>query len=132
MPPAPPSPNPRNPQDPEDPPPSYLALCSHTHLFPGARCRLQGLPHPEAFTSAPESIDIHLRFSDGTAAPADLRTGPGTAATLTVAAHTTAAGTSLAESAWTVKEFTPRRHEVELTIGAKSPLPPLPPPGTTG
>ncbi len=78
MPPAPP---------PQSPPPAYQALCSHTHLFPGARCRLQGLPHPEAFAADPEPIDVHLRFSDGTAAPADLRTDP---ATLTVAAHTTA------------------------------------------
>ncbi|CAM5281053.1 Putative multidrug resistance protein MdtD [Streptomyces microflavus] len=33
--------------------PTYVALCSHTHLFPGARCRLQGLPDPTAFAAAP-------------------------------------------------------------------------------
>ncbi|MFH8886437.1 hypothetical protein [Streptomyces californicus] len=112
MPPAPP---------PQNPPPAYQALCSHTHLFPGARCRLQGLPHPEAFATTPEPIDIHLLFSDGTAAPADLRTAP---ASLTVAAHTTAAGTPLDESAWAVKGFTLEQDEVEMTIGARAPSPP--------
>ncbi|MFF8746147.1 hypothetical protein [Streptomyces californicus] len=106
---------------PQSPPPAYQALCSHTHLFPGARCRLQGLPHPEAFAAAPEPLDVHLRFSDGTAAPADLRTDP---ATLTVAAHTTAAGTPLDESAWVVKGFTLDQDEVEMTIGARAPSPP--------
>ncbi|MFE9460416.1 hypothetical protein [Streptomyces californicus] len=109
---------------PQSPPPSYQALCSHTHLFPGARCRLQGLPHPEAFAAAPEPIDVYLRFSDGTAAPADLRTGTATApATLAVAAHTTAAGNPLGESAWAVKGFTLEQDEVEMTIGARASSP---------
>ncbi|MET8058968.1 hypothetical protein [Streptomyces microflavus] len=28
--------------------PTYVALYGHTHLFPGARCRLQGLRAPTA------------------------------------------------------------------------------------
>lgn len=124
---------PRTPQDPEaarpaeDPPASHLALCSHTHLFPGARCRLQGLPRPKAFATAPEPLDLYLRFSDGTAAAAELRTG--TATTLTVAAHTTAAGTPLEESAWSVKGVALHQDEVELTVGARTPLPPSGTPG---
>ncbi|MFH9609743.1 hypothetical protein [Streptomyces sp. NPDC017448] len=145
MPPTPPPQNPGSPQNPrnpqdrrspqspeaarraEDPPASCLALCSHTHLFPGVRCRLQGLHRPKAFATAPEPLDLYLRFSDGTAAAAELRTG--TATTLTVAAHTTAAGTPLDESTWSVKGMALQQDEVELTIGARSPLPP---PGTPG
>ncbi|MFJ6516441.1 hypothetical protein ACIQMO_33770 [Streptomyces sp. NPDC091406] len=96
-------------------PDAYLALCSHTHLFPGARCRLQGLPDPAAFAAAPEPIEAHLRFSDGTATAAELHTGA--APTLTVAAHTTAAGTPIDDSTWTVKGIAQKQDEVELTIG---------------
>ncbi|MEU0099007.1 hypothetical protein [Streptomyces sp. NPDC006267] len=99
-------------------PPAYLALCPHTHLFPGARCRLQGVPRPEAFAAAPETIDVRLRFSDGTATAAELHTGAPTDPTLMVAAHTTAAGTSIGARAWTVRELTRRGEEVELKLGA--------------
>ncbi|MFD5199893.1 hypothetical protein ACFWM7_06955 [Streptomyces sp. NPDC058375] len=99
-------------------PKAYLALCTHTHLFPGARCRLQGLPHPAAFAAAPESIEVHLRFSDGTATAAELHTEPPTGPTLTVAAYTTAAGTPIADSTWAVKGVARNEDEVELTIGA--------------
>ncbi|MEU0981410.1 hypothetical protein ABZ488_19515 [Streptomyces griseus] len=102
-------------------PRAYLALCTHTHLFPGARCRLQDVPHPEAFATTPEPIDVHLRFSDGTATAAELRTDAPTGPALTVDAHTTAAGTPLPDSTWTVKGFTAEEAEVELTIGAPTP-----------
>lgn len=98
-------------------PKAYLALCTHTHLFPGARCRLQGLPHPEAFAATPEPIDVYLRFSDGTATAAELAPDAPTGPSLTVAAYTTAAGTPVDDSTWTVKGFTPKQTEVELTIG---------------
>ncbi|MEU2071592.1 hypothetical protein [Streptomyces anulatus] len=93
-------------------PKAYLALCAHTHLFPGARCRLQGLPHPSAFAAAPEPIDVYLRFSDGTAPAAELHTDAPTGPTLTVAAYTTAAGTPVDDSTWTVKELTQKEDEV--------------------
>lgn len=99
-------------------PKAYSALCTHTHLFPGARCRLQGLPHPAAFAAAPEPTDVHLRFSDGTATSAELHTETPAGPFLTVAAYTTAAGTPIDDSTWSVKEFTRKEDEVELTIGA--------------
>ncbi|MET8606650.1 hypothetical protein ABZV92_24260 [Streptomyces rubiginosohelvolus] len=98
-------------------PDAYLALCTHTHLFPGARCRLQGLSHPAAFAAAPEPIEVHLRFSDGTATAAELHPDSPTGPTLTVAAYTTAAGTPIDDSAWTVKGIARKQDEVELTIG---------------
>ncbi|MEU5367960.1 hypothetical protein ABZ362_03040 [Streptomyces sp. NPDC005951] len=98
-------------------PNAYLALCSHTHLFPGARCRLQGLPDPPAFAAAPEPIDVYLRLSDGTATAAELHTDPAMGQTLAVAAYTTAAGTPIDDSTWTVKGIAQKQDEVELTIG---------------
>ncbi|MFF3032740.1 hypothetical protein ACFVS7_17250 [Streptomyces rubiginosohelvolus] len=98
-------------------PDAYPALCTHTHLFPGARCRLQGLPHPAAFAAAPQPIEVHLRFSDGTATAAELHTQPPARPTLTVAAYTTAAGTPITESTWTVKGTAQKENDVELTIG---------------
>ncbi|MGW6583675.1 hypothetical protein ACWF76_30560 [Streptomyces globisporus] len=97
---------------------AYPALCTHTHLFPGARCRLQGLPHPAAFAAAPEPIEAYLRFSDGAATAAELHTGSPTGPTLTVAAYTTAAGTPIDDSTWTVKGIAQKEDDVELTIGA--------------
>ncbi|MFI7328131.1 hypothetical protein ACIBQ3_26325 [Streptomyces rubiginosohelvolus] len=98
-------------------PNAYLALCTHTHLFPGARCRLQGLPRPAAFAAAPEPIEVHLRFSDGAAAAAELRTASPTGPALAVAAYTTAAGTPIDDSTWAIKGIAQKQDEVELTIG---------------
>ncbi|QWQ42761.1 hypothetical protein KME66_18545 [Streptomyces sp. YPW6] len=99
-------------------PNAYAALVGHTHLFPGARCRIQGLPDARAFASAPEPADIHLWLSDGTATPAEFRTEPTAGPALAVAAHTTAAGTPIADRTWAVKGIAPKGDEVELTIGA--------------
>ncbi|MDX3606546.1 MULTISPECIES: hypothetical protein [Streptomyces] len=96
---------------------AYLALCTHTHLFPGARCRLQDLPHPAAFATAPEPIEVYLSFSDGTATAAALHTGSPAGPTLAVAAYTTAAGTPIDDSAWAVKGIAQKEDDVELTIG---------------
>ncbi|MFJ9888422.1 hypothetical protein ACIQRW_21485 [Streptomyces sp. NPDC091287] len=101
-------------------PKAHQALCTHTHLFPGARCRLQGLPDPAAFAAAPEPTDVYLRFSDGTATAAELHTETPTGPSLTVTAYTTAAGTSIEDSTWAVKEFTQKEGEVELTIGTSN------------
>ncbi|MFJ7061470.1 hypothetical protein ACIQVA_27735 [Streptomyces microflavus] len=107
------------PQPPTEPDnaPTFLALCSHTHLFPGARCRLQGLPEPTAFAAAPQPIDIYLRFSDGAATDAELRTDDPTGPALTVPAYTTGAGTAIDARTWTVRACTATGEEVELTIG---------------
>ncbi|XMN07446.1 hypothetical protein ACK8N7_16045 [Streptomyces griseobrunneus] len=107
------------PQPPTEPDnaPTFLALCSHTHLFPGARCRLQGLPEPTAFAGSPQPIDIYLRFSDGAATDAELRTDDPTGPALTVPAYTTGAGTAIDARTWTVRACTATGEEVELTIG---------------
>lgn len=72
---------------------AFLTVCTHTHLFPGARCRVQGLPRPDAFAAAPRPIGLCLRFSDGVATDAELRTGAPTGPVLSVPAYTTGAGT---------------------------------------
>ncbi|MFF1379746.1 hypothetical protein [Streptomyces sp. NPDC058308] len=111
------------PQPPADPaePDTVPALCGHTHLFPGARCRLQGLSDPRAFALAPRSVGVDLRFSDAVFVDAELHTGDPAGPVLTVPAHTTAAGTRIDERAWLVREFTPEGAEVELTIGSRVP-----------
>ncbi|MGA4845138.1 hypothetical protein ACOBQB_02195 [Streptomyces sp. G5(2025)] len=96
---------------------TFPALCTHTHLFPGARCRLQGLPDPHAFAADPWSIGVDLRFSDDAVADAELRTGGPQGPVLTVPPHTTGAGTRIGERAWLVREFTRVGDEVEVKIG---------------
>ncbi|ALC19020.1 hypothetical protein ACH46N_05215 [Streptomyces pristinaespiralis] len=96
---------------------TFLAVCDHTHLFPGARCRLQRLPDPRAFAADPQPIDVDLRFSDGVIADAELRTGGPAGPVLTVPAYTTEAGTLIDGRAWLIRRFTSTEDEVELTIG---------------
>ncbi|MFI7238742.1 hypothetical protein [Streptomyces cyaneofuscatus] len=99
---------------------TILATCSHTHLFQGARCHLQGLPDPTAFAATPHPIDVYLRFPDGAATDAELHTEGPAGPVLKVPAYTTGAGTAIDSHAWTVRDFTATGDEVELTIGAKS------------
>ncbi|MFI2617207.1 hypothetical protein [Streptomyces sp. NPDC018584] len=96
---------------------TFPALCAHTHLFPGARCRLKGLPDPHAFTAAPWSIGVDLRFSDDAAAAAELRTGGPDGPVLAVPPYATGAGTRISERVWFVREFTWVDGEVELRLG---------------
>ncbi|GAA3487303.1 hypothetical protein [Streptomyces cremeus] len=97
---------------------TYPAVCGHTHLFPGVRCRLQGLPDAAAFVAAPRSLPVDLRFSDGTSADAELRAGAPGHPVLAVPAHTTAAGRTIAERAWLVREFTRHGDAVEFRLAA--------------
>ncbi|MFF8574113.1 hypothetical protein ACF06L_23150 [Streptomyces sp. NPDC015408] len=100
---------------------TYVAVCDHTHLFPGARCRVQGLPDPRAFTARPASIDVDVRFSDGVIADARLSTdGPADPA-LIVAAYTTGAGTSIGGRGWVVRGTAVVGAEVELILGGGAP-----------
>ncbi|MFI5805030.1 hypothetical protein [Streptomyces sp. NPDC051561] len=103
------------PQDSE----TFPALCGYTHLFPGVRCRLQGLPDPQAFAAAPRPVGVDLNFSDGTSADADLRTDGDAGPVLVVPAHTTGAGTHVGECTWPVKKLTPLGDDVELTLGSR-------------
>ncbi|MEW2162888.1 hypothetical protein AB0912_07795 [Streptomyces sp. NPDC007084] len=96
---------------------AYPAVCGHTHLFPGARCRIQGLPDPGAFAAGPAPADLALRFSDDVVTEAELRTAGPAGPVLAVPAYTTGAGTLIDARAWRIKEFTPAGDEVELTIG---------------
>ncbi|MEW2068554.1 hypothetical protein [Streptomyces sp. NPDC007346] len=99
---------------------TFLAVGSHTHLFPGARCRIQGLPNPHTFAAAPHPLDLYLRFSDGAATDAELRTADPAGPVLHVPAYTTGAGTAIDARTWIVRKFTGTGEEVELTIGANS------------
>ncbi|WNI26344.1 hypothetical protein [Streptomyces sp. ITFR-16] len=101
--------------------PAFLAVCAHTHLFPGARCRLLGLTDPGAFAAGPRPVDLALRFLDDVVVEAELRTGEPTGPVLAVPAHTTGAGTSLGARDWLVREFVRAGDDVELTIGGRLP-----------
>ncbi|WP_435972157.1 hypothetical protein [Streptomyces sp. Qhu_M48] len=102
-------------------PETFLAVCSHTHLFPGARCRLQGLPDPQAFAARPQPVEVILRFSDAVTTDAEVRTDGAADAVLAVPAYTTGAGTPIDGRVWLVREFVRRGDEVELTIGGIAP-----------
>ncbi|MEU8957234.1 hypothetical protein AB0C93_23360 [Streptomyces sp. NPDC048518] len=115
--PHPDAPGPTEPSERETVPTTVAATCGHTHLFPGARCRLQGLSDPQAFAAAPWPVGVDLRFSDGVIVDADLRAGGETDPVLAVPSYTTGAGTRIGERAWLVREFTPVGAEVELTTG---------------
>ncbi|MET9255416.1 hypothetical protein [Streptomyces sp. NPDC003717] len=103
---------------------TFPALCGHSHLFPGARCRLQNLRDPGAFAAAPWPVEVDLRFSDGVVVDAVLASaGPGddAPAVLTVPAYSTAAGTAIDGRTWLVREAVRVGSEVELTMGRLSP-----------
>ena len=101
---------------------TYVAVCGHTHLFPGARCRVQGLPDPRGFAARPVPIDVDVRFSDGVIADARLSTGGPAEAVLTVSAYTTGAGTSIGGRGWVVRGTVLAGDEVELILGGAAPV----------
>lgn len=88
--------------------PIHQATASHSHLFPGARIRLDtaGLPHGSAGRLGP--LAFRLSFSDGTgsmaeiivADPADGEDEPLLA--VVVAEYKTAAGALISEKTWPV------------------------------
>ncbi|MFJ4681358.1 hypothetical protein [Kitasatospora sp. NPDC088783] len=105
---------------------TFPALCAHTHLFPGARLRVRGLPDPAAFAAAPGppnaglDLDLDLHFADGSAAEGRLRaTGPAVAE-LAVAGYTTAAGTRVDARTWEVRASVAADGGLELTVGGRS------------
>ncbi|WP_405642315.1 hypothetical protein [Streptomyces uncialis] len=98
-------------------PDTFLAVCGDTHLYPGARCRLQGLPDPQTFADRPRPVDVLLRFSDSVTTDAELRTDGPAGAVLAVPAYTTGAGTQMEGRTWLVRGFVRMGDEVELTIG---------------
>lgn len=97
---------------------TYLAVCGHTHLFPGARCRVTGLPDLQAFAADPWPVDLDLRFSDDVVTEAELRIEDRADPVLTVPAYTTGAGTSIAGRRWLIRESARTGDAVELTIGS--------------
>ncbi|MFJ2740638.1 hypothetical protein ACIO3O_13315 [Streptomyces sp. NPDC087440] len=98
---------------------TFPAVCGYTHLFPGVRCRLQGLPDAEAFVAGPWAVAVDLNFSDGTVADANLSVdGPVGPVVLRVPAHTTGAGHDIGERSWLVRELTRHGDEVELKLAA--------------
>ncbi|WP_399126574.1 hypothetical protein [Streptomyces sp. ITFR-6] len=110
---------------------AYLAVCGHTHLFPGARCRVRGLPDPRAFAADPRPVDLALRFSDDVVTDAELRVEDPAGVVLTVPAYTTVAGTPVDSHQWLIREVLGTGDEVELTVGSRPsacrprPRPPL-------
>ncbi|WP_432100314.1 hypothetical protein [Streptomyces sp. WAC 04229] len=101
---------------------TYVAVCDRTHLFPGARCRIQGLPDPRGFAARPAPVDVDVRFSDGVIADARLSTEGPADPVLVVAAYTTAAGTSIGGRGWVVRGTVLAGDEVELILGGAAPV----------
>ncbi|MFI0241081.1 hypothetical protein [Streptomyces sp. NPDC016845] len=100
-------------------PDTFPAACAHTHLFAGARCRIEGLTDPVGFAASPAPIGIDLRFSDGTTVAAELLLSERSDLALAVAAHTTAAGTRMGERLWGVREVRGCESAAELVIGRR-------------
>lgn len=96
---------------------TFLAVCSRTHLFPGARCRVRGLPDASAFAADPWPVELRLRLSDDVVTEAELRTEDGPGPVLAVPAYTTGAGTAIDPRTWLIREFSRAGDDVELTIG---------------
>lgn len=96
---------------------AHLAVCDHTHLFPGARCRVRGLPDPGAFAAGPASVELALRFSDDVVTEAEVRTTDPAGPVLAVPEYTTGAGTTVDGRTWLIREFARAGDEVELIIG---------------
>lgn len=96
---------------------TFLAVCSHTHLFPGAGCRLQALPDPDAFAAGSQPVELELRFSDDVVTEAELRTEGPASHVLAVRAYTTGAGTHIDGRTWQVREIRRIGKDVELTVG---------------
>ncbi|MEU3460428.1 hypothetical protein ABZ721_10780 [Streptomyces sp. NPDC006733] len=109
-------PSPTGPSDAD----AFLAVCSHTHLFPGARCRIQALPDPPAFAANPLPVELLLRFCDDVVTAAELQTEGPTGPLLAVPAYTTAAGTPIGSRTWSIRELAQRGDEVEVTIGGRA------------
>ncbi|MEU6481978.1 hypothetical protein ABZ858_34915 [Streptomyces sp. NPDC047017] len=76
------------------------AHVGHSHLFPGARVRVEHL-------SALRPCALRLCFSDGERAPAEILLSPSGEAVLAVEEYTTGAGTRLPARTWAVREYGP-------------------------
>lgn len=97
------------------------ARCSHTHLFPGARVLVEGVPDPAAFAVAPHPLTLALRFTDGVLTEADLVTDGAAGTVLAVPAHTTDAGTAIPDHRWSVPYAAAEGDALRLTIGRHAP-----------
>ncbi|MEV1008213.1 hypothetical protein [Streptomyces sp. NPDC049881] len=92
----------------------YDAVCAHTHLFNGARVRVQGLADPGRATG------LTLRFSDGATADAELLVAGTGDASLAVGEYVTRAGTTLSRRVWQVRELTPEADGTGLRLGPRA------------
>ncbi|MDT0266470.1 hypothetical protein RM844_09185 [Streptomyces sp. DSM 44915] len=100
----------------------YPAVCGFSHLFRGARVRVQGLPDPAGYVAAPAPVSLELLFSDGVTLLAEVLVDAGGAALLAVPAYTTEAGAAIAERRWPVREFAVVGEpvaDVELTLDGR-------------
>ncbi|MFF7329586.1 hypothetical protein [Streptomyces sp. NPDC008150] len=98
----------------------FTAVCAHTHLFPGSRCQVLGLPDPAGFAAAPAPVGLLLRFSDDVEAEAELLVSPDSGAVLVVSAHTTRAGTRIGEHSWLVRSLSATGDAVEMLVGSRA------------
>ncbi|OFI37126.1 hypothetical protein BIU82_08450 [Arthrobacter sp. SW1] len=93
---------------------TYDAFASHSHLFRGARVRVD----MSGFTGALEPLGLRLHFADGSLTTAELLLAASDrGAALDVARYRTASGTVIPEKTWTVTAERTSGGGMELKIG---------------
>ena len=94
----------------------------HSHLFPGARVRIEGFDDPAAQVDIPQPHIFALHFADCEEAAAELlvpEDGDPGSSVLAVEAHTSRAGTELPAQSWTIKEYLLDGGALVLRLGVR-------------
>ncbi|MGP3776028.1 hypothetical protein ACTWJ8_34900 [Streptomyces sp. SDT5-1] len=98
------------------------AQVDHSHLFPGARVRVEGLEAPSAQLDDPQPLTFVVHFADGEEAAAELLVpgdGDPGSSVLAVEAHTSRAGTELPAQSWMIKEYLLDGGALVLRLGVR-------------
>lgn len=98
------------------------AHTEHSHLFPGARIRVEGLDAPAAHLDTPQPLSFVVRFADDEEAAAEVLVpgdGRPDSTVLAVEAHTTRAGTALPAQSWMIKEYLLDAGALVLRLGVR-------------
>ncbi|MFI5664654.1 hypothetical protein [Streptomyces sp. NPDC051684] len=98
------------------------AHTGHSHLFPGARIRVEGLDAPTAHVDTPQPLTFVVQFADGEEAAAEVLVpgdGRPDSTVLAVEAHTSRAGTDLPAQSWMIKEYLLDGDALVLRLGVR-------------
>ncbi|MBR8744356.1 hypothetical protein [Nocardiopsis sp. MG754419] len=106
--------------DAQEPATGATAHVGYSHLFPGARMRVEAESGHGAIHHTPEEFGVE--FSDGARSSARLLREDGESPpVLVVAGYTTARGTRVDERVWTVAAAVPADGGVDLRLGQRLP-----------